>query len=125
MQTKAPVKKPASKAKPASKPAPKAKAVPKKKVLVDIDENGDDSMMNVDPSDGDHASFAGPSEPEPPKNAKKKTASETYTKVRSIYTSFVIGFDHILSAVTNRAHSQEARFIHWERRDYHTNHVGL
>ncbi|KAF7986171.1 hypothetical protein HWV62_38564 [Athelia sp. TMB] len=83
-KTKAPVKKPASKAKPASKPALKTKAAPKKKVLVDIDENGDDSMMNVDPSDGDYPSFAGPSEPEPPKNAKKKTASETYTKLSQI-----------------------------------------
>lgn len=38
--------------------------------------------MDVDPSEGEPASAAPNAEPEPPKNAKKKSASETYTKVR-------------------------------------------
>lgn len=77
-QAKAQAKKTTTKPKAASKPATKANAAPKKKPLADVDENADDSM-NIDHSDN---------EPGPPiqqevsvANKKKKTASETYTKV--------------------------------------------
>ncbi len=74
---------PASKAKaPASKAAPKAaaktKAAPKKKVLVEHDDNAEDSPMEVD-SDRDEA---GPSTTQAAASGKKKTATEMYQKVR-------------------------------------------
>ncbi|CCM06356.1 uncharacterized protein FIBRA_08613 [Fibroporia radiculosa] len=71
----------APKAKPASKAAKlstKPKAVPRKKVLVDKNDNAD-SDTEMRNSDDD----AGPSAPAPAAPAKKKTASETYTKVLS------------------------------------------
>jgi DNA topoisomerase II len=84
-QTKAPAKVPKTtkapaKPKPsASKPATKNKK-PTKKVLVDIDNNPEDNSMNVDTqfdvSDNVSAPKVHAAAP-----AKKKTASETYTKV--------------------------------------------
>lgn len=62
-----------------SKPANKAKAPTKKKPLADVDENADDSIVVDNASDVE----SGPSvHREAPKvTGKKKTASETYTKV--------------------------------------------
>jgi DNA topoisomerase II len=82
-QTKAQAKKTTTKAKPASKAATKAKAAPKKKPLADVDENADDNIMDVDHSDNE----PGPSvqQEAPIANKKKKTASETYTKVGRVY----------------------------------------
>lgn len=61
---------------------PKTKAAPKKKVLVDHDdnanENGSDFESHKDPSD-DELPKASASNLQPER--KKKTASETYTKV--------------------------------------------
>ena len=75
---KAAPKKAASKAAP--KAAAKPKAAPKKtKVLVDKDDNVDSD--DDDRIDEDAAPVAGPSAPAET-NGKKKTASETYTKVR-------------------------------------------
>ena len=82
-QTKAPAKKAATKAKPASKPAVKAKSAPKKKVLADINENADDSVMDIDRSDDEQAQSIQREDPAP--KSKKKTASETYTKVCRVY----------------------------------------
>ena len=79
---KAAPKKAATKAAP--KAAPKRPAAKKTKVLVDKDDNADSD----DPMDEDEpASSAGPSvrAAAPNGNTKKKTASETYTKVRSAH----------------------------------------
>jgi DNA topoisomerase-2 len=59
---------------------PKPKGATKKKVLVDVDENADDSGMDVSDQDGG-IDERRPSTPIPA--GKKKTASETYTKVRT------------------------------------------
>lgn len=75
--TKAPAKKTATKAAP--KAAAKPKATKKTKVLADRDDNAD---SDDDDQGEDPASVAGPSAPKET-NGKKKTASETYTKVRS------------------------------------------
>lgn len=92
-QTKAPAKtkapratKAPAKPKPsASKTATKSKAAPKK-VLADIDDNAEDSGMDVDneidASDDDHTVSAQKGSTAAP--AKKKTASETYTKVTHV-----------------------------------------
>lgn len=79
-----PVPKKATKAAPkkaATKTAPKAAAKPKAakktKVLVEKDDNADSD--DDDPTDEDPAPLAGPSAPAA--NGKKKSASETYTKV--------------------------------------------
>ena len=74
----------------APKAAPKAAAKPKAtkkaaKVLVDKDDNADSD--GDDPVDEDPASVAGPSAPAPAANGKKKSASETYTKVRAVDAS--------------------------------------
>ncbi|KDQ54971.1 hypothetical protein JAAARDRAFT_196340 [Jaapia argillacea MUCL 33604] len=68
------------------KPAPKSKAAAtKKKVLVEIDENADDSAMEVDEDKDAGDDEAGPSVPKPTaQNGKKKTASETYTKLSQL-----------------------------------------
>jgi DNA topoisomerase-2 len=84
LQAKAPTKK-AIAAKPPSKslkPPAKPKLPPKKKILVEKDDNADDSIMDIDEveSDDETTGPSRPKEPAPPK--KKKTASETYTKVR-------------------------------------------
>lgn len=82
--------KPKAAPKPAKQPkaAPKAKPV-KKKVLKDIDDNADTSMMDVDAgqdeSDDDRLAPLKPAEPA--KAGKKKTASETYTKVFTLFMS--------------------------------------
>lgn len=91
--TKAPSKpKPTSKApKTAARPkstATKAKPAPKKKVLVDHDDNAEDSVVEVDAedfdaSDGDEAGPS-PVKAKPAASGKKKTASETYTKVQRV-----------------------------------------
>ena len=87
-QSKAPAKpKPSPKVAKPARPkanAVKSKVAVKKKVLADHDDNAEDSAMDVDAdeeiSDEDES---GPSVPKGPVNEKKKTASETYTKVRS------------------------------------------
>lgn len=79
-------------AKPAAKPkattakaTTKIKPAAKKKVLVDHDENGEDSAIEVDDEDDafdeDGPASAAP-KVKPAAAGKKKTASETYTKVR-------------------------------------------
>ena len=77
-------------AKAASKPTVKPKATkapvkpnaaPKKKVPIDVDENADDSILDVD--DYDYGSGSSTARAAPAAaNGKKKTASETYQKVR-------------------------------------------
>lgn len=64
--------------------APAKKAAPKKKILADHDDNAEESEMDVDASDASDDDDAGPSAPREKlaTNGKKKTASETYTKVR-------------------------------------------
>ncbi|KAA1475411.1 type II DNA topoisomerase [Dentipellis sp. KUC8613] len=62
--------------------APAKKAAPKKKVLANVDDNADDSIMNIDDDDDDDS--AGPSVPKAKTNGKKKTASETYTKLSQL-----------------------------------------
>ncbi|RPD70799.1 type II DNA topoisomerase [Lentinus tigrinus ALCF2SS1-7] len=71
----------------ATKPAPKAAVKPKAtkktaKVLVDKDDNADSD--GDDPTDEEPASVAGPSAPAAAANGKKKTASETYTKLSQL-----------------------------------------
>ncbi|KAI0668658.1 type II DNA topoisomerase [Trametes maxima] len=76
---KAPAKKPASK--PAPKTATKSRVTKKTKVLSDKNDNADsddDERMDDDPAP---LPEAGPSAPA---NAKKKTASETYTKLSQL-----------------------------------------
>lgn len=78
---KAPAKKPVSKAAP--KAAAKPKATKKTRVLLDKNDNAD-SDEDEEPMDEDPASGVAPlAEPSAPTNAKKKTASEMYTKVRA------------------------------------------
>ncbi|EGO19472.1 hypothetical protein SERLADRAFT_453445 [Serpula lacrymans var. lacrymans S7.9] len=71
-----------------SKPTkPPAKAKPAaKKVLAEKDENADESIMDVDDVMISEDDEAGPSQPKPTvaKNGKKKTASETYTKLSQL-----------------------------------------
>lgn len=59
----------------------KAKTATKKKPLVDLDENAEESFMDVDSDE------PGPSAQReaPDPNRKKKTASEQYTKVSHIW----------------------------------------
>lgn len=89
LQTKAPPKNKVTKASKPPKPksstvktATKSKTATKK-VLADIDDNAEDSGMDVDDaidvSDDDHVVSAGNGNTAAP--AKKKTASEMYTKV--------------------------------------------
>lgn len=79
-----PAKKTTTATKPKSvlKAATKPKAAPKKKPFSDIDKNADESIMDVDLPDNE----PGPSveQEAPVTNKKKKTASETYTKVRRV-----------------------------------------
>lgn len=87
MQAKAakPAAKPVSKAVKTTKAPAKSKATTKKKKpLVEIDDNADDDAMDVDEIDAGEASDAPASAPKPKAavNGKKKSASETYTKVR-------------------------------------------
>ncbi|KAH7926207.1 DNA topoisomerase II [Leucogyrophana mollusca] len=83
---KAPAKKATKPVSKATKPAAKPKAVPKKKVLAEKDDNADESIiMDVDADGGNSDSDApGPSKPAPVANGKKKTASETYTKLSQL-----------------------------------------
>ena len=62
-----------------TKTAPKSKAAPKTKVLVARDDNADGSGTDAG-WDGGDSDDEGP-RPAPMKNGKKKTVSETYTKV--------------------------------------------
>ncbi|KAF8837947.1 type II DNA topoisomerase [Paxillus ammoniavirescens] len=81
--TKAPPKKAAAKpVTKATKAAPKSKAAPKKKVLATKDDNADESIVDVDEADDD----SGNESPAPQRqtNGKKKTASETYTKLTQL-----------------------------------------
>ena len=73
----------------AAKVTTKTKTSTKKKVLVDINDNGEDSPMDVDdnndaPDDDPVLSSRNENQAMP---AKKKTASETYTKVRQVLVS--------------------------------------
>lgn len=91
LQTKA-VSKPPKVSKPATK-APAKPKVSKKQVLKDIDENADDSIMDVDVAaakdDSDNDVIPSTKKVDaPPKG--KKNASETYQKVRR-YDLFAIG----------------------------------
>ncbi|KAM6498312.1 DNA topoisomerase, type IIA-like domain containing protein [Amanita muscaria] len=70
---KAPAKPKAS----TSKPSNKEKPVAKKRILLDHNENADESVMEVD-SDHDAPERAAPQQ------GKKKTASETYTKLSQL-----------------------------------------
>ncbi|RDB28584.1 DNA topoisomerase 2 [Hypsizygus marmoreus] len=78
---KAPAKPKASTSKAATKP----KAAPKKKVLTDHDDNGEDSAIELDEQEDASGDDVGPL-PEKQKAAtgKKKTASETYTKLSQL-----------------------------------------
>ncbi|KAI0358820.1 type II DNA topoisomerase [Trametes cingulata] len=79
---KAPAKKPASKAAP--KAAAKPRVTKKTKVLSDKNDNAD-SDGDEDPMDEDPASAVAPAAgPSAPANAKKKTASEMYTKLSQL-----------------------------------------
>ena len=80
--TKAAPKAKAAPAKASSKPAAKPKAVTKKKVLVDKDDNASELE---DDSDDEVATSAKPTAP------AKKTASETYQKVRDTLVVVVLG----------------------------------
>ncbi|KAG5646884.1 hypothetical protein DXG03_001960 [Asterophora parasitica] len=61
----------------------KPKPAAKKKILEDHNENGDDSIMDVDDASGDEVAPL-PSKSDPAKPAKKKTASEMYTKLSQL-----------------------------------------
>ncbi|KAH7911821.1 DNA topoisomerase [Hygrophoropsis aurantiaca] len=87
----APPTKKAVVANPVSKPTKstaKGKAAPKKKVLAEKDDNADESLIiDVDEAEGSSESDApGPSKPTQAQaaNGKKKTASETYTKLTQL-----------------------------------------
>ncbi|KAF8060944.1 DNA topoisomerase II [Lyophyllum atratum] len=70
----------------ATKASAKPKAAAKKKVLVDHDDNGEDSPMEVDDDEdpsGDEVPPL-PSKAAPAPAGKKKTASETYTKLSQL-----------------------------------------
>lgn len=74
----------AAKPKPATT-KPKSKAPLKKKVFTDHDNNAEDSAMDVDSDvEGDEVR-APTSQPQNPEK-KKKTATETYTKVFRIHS---------------------------------------
>ncbi|KAG6857673.1 DNA topoisomerase 2, partial [Tephrocybe sp. NHM501043] len=81
---KAAVKAPTKPKATTSKAAAKPKAPPKKKVLVDHDENGEDSPIeeDQDASENEVASVS-PKEGSAP-SGKKKTASETYVKLSQL-----------------------------------------
>ncbi|KZT24682.1 type II DNA topoisomerase [Neolentinus lepideus HHB14362 ss-1] len=85
------VKKKATKAAPKAAPtkakaAPKSRACPrKKKPLVDVDDNGSDSEADVQANATSTADEAGPSNHQPAAtDKKKKSASETYTKLSQL-----------------------------------------
>jgi hypothetical protein len=100
-QTKAPAKK-AVAAKPQLKPS-KPPTKPKKKILVDKDDNADDSVMDIDEVESGDGSTR-PKEPAPPK--KKKTASETYTKVCIREVLRMTTHNSNLAVVSTRAYSE-------------------
>jgi DNA topoisomerase-2 len=74
----------------ASVPKAKPKTVSKKKVLVDHDENAEDSPIDdIGRGDAsDHDQLGASSQAVVPAK-KKKTASETYTKVVHSLTTFI------------------------------------
>ena len=66
----------------ASKPATKAKGASKKKVLADHKNNAEESAMEVDDNESENEGGSSSKKSEPGARGKKKTVSETYTKVR-------------------------------------------
>ncbi|KAH0838728.1 DNA topoisomerase II [Lanmaoa asiatica] len=83
--TKAPNKKTAPKpAAKVTKSAPKSKPAPKKKVLAAKDDNTNESASDVDEDDGDSDDDNPTRAAAPATNGKKKTASETYTKLTQL-----------------------------------------
>ncbi|KAF9056399.1 DNA topoisomerase [Panaeolus papilionaceus] len=81
-KAKAPAKAPAMKTK-ATTTKPKPKAVPKKKVLTDHDSNAEDSDMVMEERQPVQSEGEGSSKPTFAEK-KKKTASETYTKLSQL-----------------------------------------
>ncbi len=111
-----------TKAAPKSKAAlkPKVPAKPKatkKKVLADKDDNASDK----DDSDDE----PGSSEPLAPTNAKKKTASETYTKVSGSQLDGPLCTLTPWIALATGAHFEETRLLYRKRRGSHPTHVGM
>jgi len=113
---------PKSKAAPATKAKPKATS--KKRVLVDHDDNVEESGSDSPASDA--------SDDELPKGStsnlterKKKTASETYTKVCLSFLSESICDLNNHIAIPTRTHPQTPRFVHWKCRNYQTVHMDL
>ena len=81
-----------TKAKVAPKPRVASGASKKKakKVLKEIDENGTDDLMNVDPNDDSDDEPSSSSKKAPAEvRGKGKTATEMYQKVRSRSVSFL------------------------------------
>nr|ADL09409.1 DNA topoisomerase II [Omphalotus nidiformis] len=88
---KAPSKPKASKASTApkskattAKTTAKGKAAPKKKVLVEHDDNADESIMDVDAEEDDDLPEMAPAATAPAAAGKKKTASEMYQKLSQL-----------------------------------------
>jgi hypothetical protein len=86
----------------------------KKKILVDINDNAEDSGMDVDheidASDNDHAVTTQKENTAAP--AKKKTASETYTKVTHLpLINFGFLYAYII-ALPTRTYSETSRFLY-------------
>ncbi|TFK40935.1 DNA topoisomerase [Crucibulum laeve] len=103
-----------------AKQATKAKAAPKK-VLVDHDENAEDSSMDIDDNNASDDSNTGPSvgKAKPSAPAKKKTASETYTKLSQLEhilkrpDSYIGSVETITQAMWTYD-SEEKRMVHRE-----------
>ena len=120
--------KPASKAVKTTKAPAKSKATTTtKKPLVEIDDNVDDDAMDVDEVDAGEASEpASAPKAKAAANGKKKSASETYTKVRLIAS--LRSRNRCQSAwvaVATGAHSQASRLIYRQRGDHHSADVDL
>jgi hypothetical protein len=81
-------------------------------MVVDSDMSGDEGA---------------PSKKEQPAGpAKKKTASETYTKVcGSLFAAVIINAYLRVLAFTIGAHPQTTRFLHWQRGDDYTADVDV
>ena len=117
--TKAAPKKAPAKAAP--KATAKPKATKKTKVLVEKDDNADTDDEAVD---DDPAPLPGPSAPAAA-NGKKKTASETYTKVRVHASERVRASCIRWLALAIGAYPRTTGFVHRECGDAYLNDVGL
>lgn len=77
---------------------PKSKAPLKKKVFADHDNNAEDSIMDVDSDvEGDEMRASTSQTHNPEK--KKKTATETYTKVFRIYSLPFVSLNRFISSL--------------------------